>query len=155
MKSWVEKNPWKVCGFFAAAVTLVVSIHPMLSPDVYMYVAIADRWLSHGLPTQDPFIIDPVGPFQIMHEWASYFVFWAIHRLAGFDGVIIFKAIVFTVMSLLVTKFAARCRTHWFVYVVALGFAITSAHFRMSERTSLFSDVFQLGCLYFALTLST
>lgn len=153
LKTWSTTNPWKILGFFAAAVTLVISIHPMLSPDVYMYVAIADHWLKHGVPTQDPFIIDPVKPFQIMHEWLSYFVFWGIHEVAGFDGAILFKAGLFASMSALVTRAGAKFRANWLAYAVALAAALTSAHFRMSERTSIFSDVFELVVLLFALTL--
>lgn len=153
LKAWIAENPWMVMGFFAVVVTFAVSIHPMLSPDVYMYVAIADRWLERGIPLQDPFIIDPARPFQIMHEWLGYFVFWAIHEVSGFDGTIVFKSSLFAAMSIVVTRYAAKVRAHWLAYAVALAAALTSAHFRMSERTSLFSDLFELVVLGYALHL--
>jgi hypothetical protein len=153
LKAYLEKNPWKILGFFAVLATLVIAIHPMLSPDAYMYVAIADYWIKHGVPTQDPFIIDPVKPFQIMHEWLGYFVFWVIHEIAGFDGVILMKAGLFAAMSAAVTIAAAKFRANWIAYAAALAAAMTSAHFRMSERTSIFSDLFELVVLTYALQL--
>ncbi len=153
MRAWATMNPWKLLGFFAGLVTVVISIHPLLSPDVFMYVAIADHWLANGVPTQNPFIIDPTKSFQIMHEWLSYFVFWTVNEIGGVDGEILFKAGLFAAMSAVVTGAAWRFKAHWFAYSAALALALTSAHFRMSERTSLFSDLFQLVCLVIALRL--
>jgi hypothetical protein len=146
-----KPKTWICIAVSAFATTFTIALFPLLSADAFMYLAIAEYWLKNGRPETDPFLISPQLHFQIWHEWLSYFVFWTVHKAGGFQALIIFKAILFSLMSLLVVRAAHLFKSQWLVLFMALGLALFGAHYRMSERTSIFSDLFTLICLVLSL----
>lgn len=107
-----------------------------------MYLAIAQRTLQQGhWPTTDPYLYSiPGDAWTILHQWLSYFIFYGVYSLGGFNLIILFKvALLLGIASLPLwrRKFSTEMLFFWGVSAIL---AFQASLFRLMERSSLFSE---------------
>ena len=138
--SWSERvNELIVTLFY-----LILAIFPVQSLDIFMYLAIARRYFRDGtFPLTDPFLFTlPNYPWNVLHEWASYFVYYGLFQLGGWSGVILGKAILVTGLPILLFFLARRLQVKATVAAWLLLIASAPLSLMMTERSLMFSDLF-------------
>jgi hypothetical protein len=126
----------------------------MSDPDSWWHLA-TGRYIveQHRLPTADPFAYTtaaaPLAPgeasvrrFNLTHEWLAQATWYGIEAAGGFGAVVLWKALLLTLLCGL-TGFVARRRTGSWMWGVAaaLGAAALATEFA-HDRPSILSYVF-------------
>lgn len=124
-------------------VALLISIFPARSDDIYGYLAFGKQIVErHALPTSDPFLFSiPESPPHAHHEWASFVAAYLLHRVGGFDLLIVLKAVGVLLWSVGAWFLSWRVgyRSPLVAGVILLG--LWTGCDRFLERCSLVSDV--------------
>lgn len=124
-------------------VALLIAIFPCRSDDIYGYLAFGKQIVErHALPTSDPFLFTiPESPPHAHHEWASFVAAYLLHRVGGFDLLIVLKAVAVLLWSVGAWCLAWRAgyRSPLVAGVILLG--LWSGCDRFLERCSLVSDL--------------
>jgi hypothetical protein len=108
----------------------------------------------HRLPTPDPFAFTTASApaaypgeestrrFNLTHEWLAQAVWYLVYRAAGFGAVVLWKALLLTVLCAL-TGFAARGRTGSWLWGIAAALATASLAVEFAkDRPGILSYVF-------------
>ena len=130
----------------ALGVLFLAALHPIQSDDLFMYLTLGRHMREGGLPSIDPYLFAlPNHAWHIAHEWGAYWIFDRIFALAGFNWVIVFKALLITGMGLCALWPAILASDHRVVLLLPL--AAYAGCLRFSEKASLFSDFLSLFLL--------
>ena len=127
-----------------------LSIFPSISDDVYFYLQLGRmKWETGRFPATDPFLFSLSSyAWHLEHEWLSYIVFYAVFRVAGFAGLVLFKTTLILIPVLLLFLL---CRQQGAQKLCAISAILLLALFagadRLLERASLFSDALLLVVL--------
>ncbi|MEJ2084326.1 MAG: hypothetical protein P8Y44_01435 [Acidobacteriota bacterium] len=127
------------------------AIFPIRSFDTFWHL-VSGRWiLQHRiLPQIDPFRFTSVDESWVDHEWLFQVVAALIERLAGLDGLIVFRALLVAAMaSVLLVALRRIGVSPFFAFLLALS-TITLARLRFlirPELTSLLALSILLACL--------
>jgi hypothetical protein len=140
-----KKLVWVFIAFFVVS----ISCFPLMSEDLFMYLAIAREYFKTGaFPATDPFLYSiPNFPWTIMHQWLGYLVFYGLYQLGDFDLIIILKSVLITAVfcfPLWRLRKSSQATWIWGLSVLIASYAMS---FRMMERTSFFSDLFIVAVL--------
>lgn len=139
----------KLVWVFVALFVVSVSLFPLMSEDVFMYLAIAREYFKTGsFPTTDPFLYSiPNFAWTIMHQWLGYLVFYGLYVLGDFDLIIILKSFLITaVFCFPLWRLRNSSQATW-LWGISVLIAVWAMSFRMMERTSFFSDFFIVAVL--------
>lgn len=139
----------KLVWVFVALFVVSVSLFPLMSEDLFMYLAIAREYFKTGaFPVTDPFLYSiPNFAWTIMHQWLGYLVFYGLYVLGDFDLIIILKSFFITaVFCFPLWRLRKSSQATW-VWALSVIFAVWAMSFRMMERTSFFSDFFIVAVL--------
>ena len=133
---------WTVMAL--ALLTVVVAVFfPIRSDDVFMYLALGRRMFNGGIPATDPFLFSmPNYHWHVLHEWGSYFFYYAAYLVGGFSGVIALKALLIGLMVFVAGFPLIRKRSFLLIPLIIL--ALYPGAERFEEKASLFSDLFTL-----------
>lgn len=127
----------------AFLVALLIAIFPCRSDDIYGYLAFGKQIVEHrALPTSDPFLFTiPESPPHAHHEWASFVAAYLLHRVGGFDLLIVLKAVGVLLWSVGAWLLSWRVgyRSPLVAGLILLG--LWTGCDRFLERCSLVSDV--------------
>jgi hypothetical protein len=125
---------------------VVLSIFPVASNDVFLYLEIGRRFFSgEGLPGTDIFrFTAPGAPLDLHHELGAMLAYCAAYIVGGFGALVVLKTALLLAMGILpfwvFRKLAPRRGSC--ALPVFCCFAFYGASGRFLERGSLFSDLF-------------
>lgn len=139
----------KLVWVFVALFVISMSCFPLMSEDLFMYLAIVREYFKTGsFPVIDPFLFSiPNFHWTILHQWLGYFVFYGLYQLGDFDLIIIVKSIFITlVFCFPVWRIRKSPQATW-LWGLSVVIAVYAMSFRMMERTSFFSDFFIVAVL--------
>ena len=81
----------------AATFSVVVSLalRPVADPDSFWHLA-TGRWIwrNRTIPTTDPFSWTAPGRSWVAHEWLTEAIWYPVHRLSGWTGLVLLSALV-------------------------------------------------------------
>lgn len=149
MKFSLDGISKKLVWVFVALFILSVSLFPLMSEDLFMYLAIAREYFKTGsFPATDPFLYSiPNFQWTIMHQWLGYLVFYGLYVLGDFDLIIVLKSLFITaVYCFPLWRLRKSSQATW-VWGLSVLIAVGAMSFRMMERTSFFSDFFIVAVL--------
>lgn len=87
--------------------------------------------------------------WQLWHEWLSYLIYYFAYLTGGFEGLIVFRALLVTAMGLLVWRVATRAGLSPLLRLALLAGALFAASPRaFRDRSSAFTDLFVVILLY-------
>ncbi|MDZ4676947.1 MAG: hypothetical protein SGI74_05495 [Oligoflexia bacterium] len=106
-------------------------------------MSIAREYFATGMwPTIDPFLFSiPQYHWDILHEWLTFLIFYAIYMAGGYPLIIIFKTLCILALMVITLKFARLKKYHSPLVFVLLLLAIFSSASRLHEKASLFSNI--------------
>jgi len=136
-----------LCSQLVLAFTL--TCFPIQSEDLFMYLALAREYFRHGkFPSTDPFLYSlPDNSWTILHSWLSYFLFYGVYDLGGFDLIIFAKVILLLLCFLLPWFWLKKTPLMTGVWACSVFLALYASLFRFMERSSLLSDLLFLAVL--------
>ena len=106
-----------------------------------MYLALARDYFQHGdFAKSDPFVFPTMQSWTILHQWLSYFVFYGLYELGGYNAIIVFKVSLFLGMLGLPLFWTRQNPQANFFWALSVLVGIMAMSFRLMERTSIFSD---------------
>jgi len=152
MKFGLDGISKKLVWVFAALLIVSVSMFPLMSDDLFMYLAIAREYLKTGsFPATDPFLYSiPNFSWTIMHQWLGYLVFYGLYVLGDFNLIVILKSLFLTAVFCFplwrLSKSPSSSQATW-VWGLSVVIAVWAMSFRMIERTSFFTDFFIVAVL--------
>ena len=122
---------------------LSVVLHPIQSEDLFIYLSIAREYFKTGqFPVYDTFLYTlPNYQWTIMHQWLSYFFYYAAYLIGDFNFIILVKTFLIGLIFYVPVRLAKK-NQDYVVWSFSSFLAILAMSFRTAERTSLFSDFF-------------
>ena len=126
---------------FFFPVLFVALVFPIQDGDLFFYLSMGRLILQTSqIPASDPFLFS-FQDWHVYHEWLSYIFFYGSFVLAGYTGVILFKAFLW----LSIFAGILFCARRWKIQdgltcTILILAAVTCSH-RFVERASLFSDL--------------
>ncbi|MGE4130447.1 MAG: hypothetical protein AB7F86_02350 [Bdellovibrionales bacterium] len=148
MKLVSIKTGLSVCLWvFAFSFTLFA----IQSGDALIYLAIARDILLkgewHNIP--DPYAYTGQHSLLIWtHEYLSYLLFWWASEAAGLAGLILFKALVWGAVFLIVLRSKPTVQNTSWLWMAAWAMAVLAGSFRFIERSSMLSDLLTVWLVY-------
>ncbi|HEY4717237.1 MAG TPA: hypothetical protein VII00_09045 [bacterium] len=119
-------------------------------PDVYWQVKLGEISIKeHTIPNADPFSVTKNNIRWVNSEWLSGGIFYLVHNLAGFNGLIVFKGMIVSAAFLIL--FAALyliSNNLKLSYLIALCAAF-AARFGFTEHPHIFTYLFLSIILFF------
>lgn len=149
--------------FLAALVLLGWFSTEIVDPDFWWHLKTGEYIVEHHrLPTPDPFAYTTAGAapaypgeevtrrFNLTHEWLAQAVWYLVWRVGGFPAVVLWKALLLTVLCGMV-GLLARLRTGSWLWgiaaaLAAAALAIEFAHDRPGILSYVFTAAFLLIC---------
>lgn len=118
-------------------------LHPIQSEDLFIYLSIAREYFKTGeFPAHDLFLYTlPNDAWTIMHQWLSYFFYYAAYWVGGFNLIVLFKTFLIGLIFYIPACLAKKTQDY-VIWSVSTILAVLAMSFRTAERTSLFSDFF-------------
>ncbi len=140
----LDKLAWPLAAAAALAALAVLSVFPVQSDDVFMYLAIGRRIVEQrAFPKLDPFLYSiPDYHWHVLHEWAAHLLTYAIFKLAGWTGLIIAKTALVLAMASVSLWTARRLALRSFLVPILVLLAGLASYHRLIERSSMVSDLF-------------
>lgn len=80
--------------------------------------------------------------WHILHEWGSYLIFYAVHAIGDYVGLIVFKAAIWVGIFAAFAWYIFKHKLNVFLCNIILILTIVACSHRFTERSSLFSEVF-------------
>jgi hypothetical protein len=132
------------------AAIFCLSLTPVRTDDLFMYLALGRRLAElGGFGSTDPFLFTiPDYHWHLWHEWLSYLLYYFLHRLTGFHGIVIFKAMLTSLGAVLVWKAGSRYKLPPFLSLGITGISLFIGFPRISDRASFFSDLLTCTVLF-------
>ncbi len=122
-----------------------------VSNDEFWHIKTGKYIVQHGyhLPQKDIFTYTASNIDWVNHEWLSQVLFYYVYNLGGFQGFVLFKAILIVLAFIAVYCVVyQRCRNHYIALFVTLLGALTSRH-TLYPRPYIMSYVLVPIYLYF------
>jgi hypothetical protein len=154
--------PWLLPTLLALTALLLMGLFSteITDPDFWWHLKTGQYIVTrHRLPTPDPFAYTtaaaaPASPaeagtrrFNLTHEWLSQAVWYLVYSAAGFGGVVLWKALLLTVLCAL-TGFVAYRRTGSWIWGIAAALAAASLAVNFDhDRPGILSYVFTAAYL--------
>src|SRR5215472_10032385 len=92
---------------------LAMTARSAVDPDLWWHLRTGQWIMQTGhVPRTDPFSFTRAGSPWISHEWLSEVIFFAIWKLAGPSGLIVFASIV-TTLGLMILYFRSPQHPYW------------------------------------------
>ncbi|NJL25172.1 MAG: hypothetical protein HC902_08335 [Calothrix sp. SM1_5_4] len=119
-------------------------VFALQSGDALMYLALARDFVLNGdWSSRDPYLYSlPNAELVWQHEYLSYLIFYAVHAVFGFPGLILLKTVLWGAVFLTVLRAEPRQRNESWLWIGLWVLAVLAGSFRFIERASLFSDLF-------------
>lgn len=126
--------PWLI-----VLVAFIWSLRPLGDPDVWWHLRTGEQILTSGWPTSDPwsFASTEDTPW-VLHEWLVEVAFALGHRIAGYDAVIVIRALLFSGL-IAVVVWQARRRSGPLVAAVVASVVTLGVLSSSAERPQLVS----------------
>lgn len=147
-----------VKSWYLAAATLfaaaqILSIFPIESEDLPMYLAIGRRILSAGqIPMVDPFLYSiPNYHWTVAHQWLNHVFFYILFQYGSWEAVTLFKAAFLSLLPAAVLIMARRREVFGFFPLLITSIALSASLWRFVERSAIFSEVFTVLVLFILL----
>lgn len=102
-----------------------------VSNDEFWHIKTGEYIVQHGyhLPQKDIFTYTAGNMDWVNHEWLSQVIFYYVYSLGGFQGFVLFKAILIVLAFIAVYCVSyQRCQNHYICLFVTLLGALTSRH---------------------------
>ena len=132
-------------------VLFLVTLAPIRLDDVFLYMTFGRILVNEGgFGLIDPLIFTISDHhWQLWHEWLSYLIYYSAYFVGGFEGLIVFRALLVTSMGLLVWRVANRAGLSSLLRLVLLAGTVYSASPRaFRDRSSAITDLFVVILLY-------
>jgi hypothetical protein len=136
---------------YALALTLAavfcLTLLPSRTDDLFMTLSLGRRFLElRSFGDTDPFLFTlPDYHWHLWHEWLSYLIYYSLYLISGFQGIVLLKASLSAMGAAMVWKAGARFGLPPLIPLIITIASLGVAFPRISERSSLFSDL--LSCL--------
>lgn len=119
---------------------LALSITPLSNNDIWLHLANGRAILETGrISTVDQYSFTAEGNPYHAHEWLAGVIFYLIYKLAGVNGLILFKTMLCGAAFLFSAVAARRLGAGLFSIASCTGLALVIANSRFLERPDLFS----------------
>jgi hypothetical protein len=132
-------------------ILFLVALAPIRLDDVFLYMTFGRMLVNNGgFGTTDPLIFSiPDHHWQLWHEWLSYLIYYFANWIAGFEGLIVLRALLVTAIGFLVWRLAYRVGLNPLIRMALLASALYAASPRaFRDRSSAFTDLFVVILLY-------
>jgi hypothetical protein len=132
-------------------VLFLVALAPIRLDDVFLYMTFGRLLVNAGgFGLIDPLIFTIADHhWQLWHEWLAYLIYYFTYLSGGFEGLIVFRALLVTAMGLLVWRVATRVGFSPLLRAALLASALYAASPRaFRDRSSAISDLFVVILLY-------
>jgi len=142
--SALDKWAWPAAAAASLVALAVLSVFPVQSDDVFMYLAIGRRIVEQrAFPKIDPFLYSiPDYHWHVLHEWAAHLLTYTIYKLTGWTGLIIAKTLMVLAMASVALWTARRLALRSFLVPLFVLLAGLASYHRLIERSSMISDLF-------------
>ena len=91
-----------------AGLAVAVGMQPLTNNDIWLHLTTGRTILERGsIPHVDEYSFTRFGGPYVAHEWVAQVLFWCLYRVAGIDGLILFKPLALMITALLLRR-AAR-----------------------------------------------
>lgn len=129
-------------------------------PDFWWHLKTGEYIYTTGsLPENDPFAYtslpkDPLNPdskrikFILTSYWLSQIIFFLIYKMTGFQGIIIFRAAILTVLVYFVYRAIRREGANFYISIIVIFLPATILSNFTGERPQLFSFLFSFLLIY-------
>lgn len=124
---------------FGVLLALCVTINPITNVDLWFHLKAGELIVrNHAIPTQDPFSFTAHGQPWIVNAWLSEVILWAIHRLAGPNGLILLESgLVLGAYGILLALWR-RMGANFALGIGVLALSVLGGAFRYTPRAELF-----------------
>lgn len=144
---------WYLAAATLLAASVMLSVFPVESEDLPMYLAIGRRILSLGaIPEIDPFLYSiPEYHWTVAHQWLNHVLFYKLYQWGSWEAVTLFKAGFLTLLPAAVLIMAHRREVYGFFPLLITAVALSASLWRFVERSAIFSEVFAVLVLFILL----
>lgn len=134
MRPWTGVLPRQpvLVFFFSLVVLLAAQSGKLLQdPDIYWHIALGEHiWRTGAFPRVDEFSYTFAGAPWIAKEWLAQLIFYFVHAVAGWPGIVVLTSLVVAAaFTILLNFFAKRLRATVAVVMVMIPFAISVGQF--------------------------
>lgn len=117
--------------------------------DLFWHLKTGEYILSNRkVPTEDIFSFTAEGKRWIAQSWLVDVIFYSAHRLAGYNGLIIFKSLLLSFTFFFLLKLLLKKKISLPVAVLVLILTVLVAQFRFQVRPHIFKYLFVVLFLY-------
>ncbi|MFL6283328.1 MAG: hypothetical protein ACJ74Q_09330 [Pyrinomonadaceae bacterium] len=139
----------RLLTFMLMSLVFVLAVRTISDPDFWWHLRAGQLiWETRSIPHSDVFSSTFFGREWVAHEWVSEALMYAIHRAAGYAGlVVVFALVISAAMWVALRGFAARAG-HPYVAGFALLLGALAASPTWGVRPQMFSFLF--ASIFFA-----
>lgn len=122
---------WLLYLFYWFLFLIVFRSQPFSDPGALWHIRVGDVIFAHGFPHTDPFTWSYAGQRWIPQQWGAECLMSLLHRLGGFDAMLVSMGALLAGMATWLTKRFMDGGLHWMpaVAFVSLGMAVAGFHF--------------------------
>lgn len=131
-------------GLFLLAL-LAIGAWETTDPDLWWHLRTGELIWQSGIPQQDVFSFTVAGTAWITHEWLSQAVMWGLYRLGGLPALILFFALLMTIIFYLVYR---RSPAHPYLAAFVTLVAAIACTIVWGARPQIFNLLFLAIYLY-------
>lgn len=119
-----------------------ITLFPLEDVDAWTHLKYGELIVeNHKLPQSDIFSYTVAGTPDVDHEWLAQIIIYSVYKYVGFDGLVIFKAIIaLIVFVILLRTYNSLYGRSLFSLVLLMGAAMTAA-FRFIIRPDIFTFI--------------
>lgn len=144
---WDTKGELFIAAFLIAS-SFVLAVFPIVSFDLFWHLAFGKVQFDEGrILSEEIFSHTRNGMPWFNHTWFSGVLLYLAYELCGYNGLILFKAAIVSLISLIVIRILRNRSYGYGIISPLILFMATSSLFRYEERPDLFSHLF-IALLY-------
>ena len=135
-------------SFLVLTFALLMAVEKVYNYDIWWHLKTGQWILETGkIPATDPFTFTTPDAAWAPHYWLSDVLFAAVLRISGFNGLILFKALVIGAAFFIIFRLMIRQEVNLLLAVALVLLAVFIGHFRFLLRPHVF--MFLLSAAFF------
>jgi tetratricopeptide (TPR) repeat protein len=135
-------------SFLVLTFALLMAVEKVYNYDIWWHLKTGQLILETGkIPATDPFTFTTPNAPWAPHYWLSDVLFAAVHHMSGFNGLILFKALVIGAAFFIIFRLMIRQEVNLLLAVTVVLLAVYIGHFRFILRPHVF--MFLLSAAFF------
>ncbi len=150
-----KENKYLLWGMFIVFLFLVFSVttHKIEDDDFFWHLSTGKYIIENGsIPDKDVFGYATQNAEWIPFEWGSDVILYNVYKLAGYNGVFIFRSLIFCLMFLILFRLLGRFQVSPVLSIIMLFLLLIGMFNRFSPRPHIFTYLFLSVLLYILLS---